>query len=104
MEISSVPKLENQQFAAANAQAQMVAPTPEQRENDRNLVKAVKKLNESGFGGAGNELTFAMDRNTHRPLVRIVDKETREVIQQIPAEHVLRMAEELKEGIRGNRL
>jgi flagellar protein FlaG len=103
MEISSVPRLENQQLAAANAQAQVVARTPEERESDRNLVKAVKKLNESGFAGTGNELTFVFDRNTRRPLVRIVNKETREVIQQIPPEHVLRMAEELRESIRGRR-
>jgi uncharacterized FlaG/YvyC family protein len=41
-------------------------------------------------------MTFVMDRQTKRPVVRIVDKRTNEVIQQIPAEYVLRMAEDFK--------
>jgi flagellar protein FlaG len=45
--------------------------------------------------GENSELTFVLDRQTRRPLVRIIDKKTNEVIRQIPPEYALRMAEYL---------
>ena len=67
----------------------------EQKVADRELIQAVKALNATELFGQNNELTFVMDRDTHRPLVRIVDRETREVVRQIPPEYALRMAEDL---------
>jgi uncharacterized FlaG/YvyC family protein len=40
--------------------------------------------------GHDNELTFVLDRASRRAVVRIVNRDTHEVIQQIPAEYVLR--------------
>jgi len=71
-------------------------PVVEVPTEDRELIQAVKALNRTEVFGYNNELTFVLDRETHRPLVRIVDRETREVIRQIPPEYALRMAEELK--------
>jgi flagellar protein FlaG len=42
-------------------------------------------------------LTFKMDESAHRIVVTIIDKETGEVIRQIPPESVLKQAEALKE-------
>ncbi len=61
----------------------------------RELVQAVKALNAAELFGQNQELTFALDRETRRPVVRIVDRETKEVIRQIPPEIVLRLAEDL---------
>jgi len=61
----------------------------------RDLVKAVKALNATSLLGQNQELTFAVDRNSRRPVLRIVDRETREVVEQIPSEKVLRLAEGL---------
>ena len=76
------------------------AKTPEMRAESRELIRAVKKLNESGKPemkfGKDSELTFLLDRETGKPVVRIIDKRTHEVIQQIPPEYVLRMADELE--------
>jgi len=72
--------------------------TPTQRETisrHRELIQAVRALNKSEMFGQDNELTFVFDRNSHRPLLRIINRETKEVIQQIPPEHALRLAEEL---------
>src|SRR5687767_7457720 len=60
------------------------------------LVEAVHSLNASAAAGSSNELTFSIDRNSRRPIIRIVNRETGEVIRQIPGEHVLRAAEDLK--------
>jgi flagellar protein FlaG len=70
-------------------------PDANQISERRELIKAVKALNQTELFGENNELTFIVDRNTHRPLVRIVDRKTREVIRQIPSESALRMAEDL---------
>ncbi len=45
--------------------------------------------------GVDAELSFLMDRETRRFVVRLVDKDTRKVIRQIPAESVLRQAKDL---------
>lgn len=86
MEISSVQLAAN--YAAA-------APAPERVSEQRELIRAVHALNATDLFGENRELSFAMDRDTKRPVIRIVDRDTREVIQQIPPEYALRLAEEL---------
>lgn len=65
------------------------APEPQQT---REIIQAVKALNATAFLGQDNELTFIMDRGTRRPIIRIVNQKTREVVRQIPAEYLLQMA------------
>ena len=73
------------------------SPVPrEAAQEQRTLIHAAKAVNAANLLGEDNELTFFLDRNTRRAVVRIVNKETREVVDQIPNEYVLRMAEELK--------
>lgn len=67
-------------------------------EDQRSLIHAVKALNAAEMFGQENELTFVVDRAAHRAVVRIVNKETREVVEQIPDEYVLRLAEEMNRG------
>ena len=45
--------------------------------------------------GQGAELTFLRDRDTQRLVIQLVDPKTKEVIQQIPPEYVLKAAEQL---------
>ena len=73
-------------------------PDKTQVSERRELIKAIKALNQTELFGENNELTFILDRNTHRPLMRLVDRRTREVIRQIPPESVLRMAEDSTKG------
>lgn len=77
------------------------APAPSdqaQAAENRNLVQAVKAVNSAQSFGDQNELSFTLDRNTRLPVIRIVDRTTRKVIQQIPPEYVLRLAEEARKG------
>ncbi|MFB3826428.1 MAG: flagellar protein FlaG [Bryobacteraceae bacterium] len=62
----------------------------------RDLIQAVRTVNAGEMLGQDNELTFQMDRETRRPILRIVSRKTNEVIEQVPPEYVLRMAEELR--------
>src|SRR5437870_5600944 len=74
-----------------------VVPVPQtpaiEVEQRRELIQAVRAVNQAELYGQENELSFAFDRGTQRAVVRIVDRKTREVVQQIPTEQVLRMAE-----------
>jgi flagellar protein FlaG len=89
MDISAASRLANTVAAATQNAVQM---PPEQKQ----LVQAVKAINKTELFGEGNELTFQMDRETRRPIIRLVDSRTKEVIRQIPPEYVLRMAEEFR--------
>ena len=66
-----------------------------QTEN-REIIQAVRAVNASAKLGDNNELTFSLDRHTRRPVIRIVNRKTNEVVQQIPNEQILRLAEDLK--------
>jgi flagellar protein FlaG len=80
------------------APAMTLAPTltPQERTEQQQLIRAVKAVNEAQLFGQESELTFAFDRQTRRTVVKIVNKETQEVIRQIPSEYLLRLAEEAR--------
>ncbi len=80
---------------AINPQVQQPAPPPQMAERQQ-LIQAVKEVNRSEMLGQENELTFVFDRNTRKALVRVVNRQTNEVVLQIPPEYVVRMAEELR--------
>jgi flagellar protein FlaG len=64
---------------------------------NREVIQAVRAINASDKLGDRNELTFSLDRRTRRPIITIVNRDTNEVIDQIPNEQVLRLAENLKQ-------
>jgi flagellar protein FlaG len=85
---------------SVHSAGQPLSPAPvsapaEQLAESREVIPAVKALNAAELFGENNELTFAMDRATQRPVIRLVDRKTRNVIRQIPPEYVLRLAEDL---------
>jgi flagellar protein FlaG len=67
----------------------------ERRAEQREIIKAVKAVNQAELYGQNSELTFVIDRDTRRPVVQIKDRQTGEVIEQIPPERVLRIAKDL---------
>jgi flagellar protein FlaG len=82
---------------SAHAVPTPVQPIPADRAaENRDMVQAVKALNATEMFGQGNELTFQMDAQTKRMVIRVVDRQTKEVVSQVPPEYVLRLAEDLK--------
>jgi flagellar protein FlaG len=81
---------------------QLTGPTPtapsqvsaQEANQRRQLLQAAKSVNESGVLGP-NELEFMLDRQTHRAVIRVVDRTTQQVVSQIPPEYVLRLAQDL---------
>ena len=90
MDISTTNRLSDPVAVPTGAAA--LPPVPVEQ---RALIRAVRAVNAAELFGQENELTFILDRETHRAVVRIVNRDTGEVVQQIPDEHVLRMAEEI---------
>ena len=88
MDISSIPQL-----SAPTGVASSSAPPPA-TPDQRALIQAVKAVNAAGVFGEDHELSFVLDRNTKQVIIRVVNRDTREVVRQIPAEYVLRLAEE----------
>ncbi len=69
---------------------------PEKLAERRELIQAVKALNAADLFGQESELLFQMDRESHRFVIRMVDRRTGEVVEQVPPEYVLRLARELR--------
>ena len=75
------------------------SPVPVERlQENRDLIRAVKAVNATEYFDQNSELTFKLDRG--RPIVRLINKKTNEVIRQIPPEYVLRLADDLKTSSR----
>jgi uncharacterized FlaG/YvyC family protein len=77
------------------AAAAPVVPVEHSAEN-RDVVHAVKALNATEMFGQENVLMFQMDRQTRRMVVRVINRQTQEVVSQIPAEYILRLSEDLQ--------
>jgi flagellar protein FlaG len=69
---------------------------PGERALTRAVASAVQTLNDAGYAGAGREVTFSLDQATKRPIVKLVDTSTKEVLEQWPAEYLLQLAAEAK--------
>ncbi|HEY3744387.1 MAG TPA: flagellar protein FlaG [Bryobacteraceae bacterium] len=78
--------------------AQVQTPPPAEVAQRRELVKAVQALNQAELFGSNNQVTFAIDRDSKRLVTKVVDRNTGEVVDQIPAEYVLKLAEENKQN------
>jgi len=79
------------------------APVPEQAVRNRETARAVQTINDQEVFGPTSELRFAIDRQTGRSLIRIVDRATNEVLNQLPPEEVLRLAASLAGSGKGGR-
>jgi len=89
MNISSISSLSSH-LNTATPSAESKQPTQDQKA----LLQAVKTVNAAELLGQENELTFIIDRAANIAVVRIVNKKTGELVQQIPNQQVLKMAEE----------
>jgi uncharacterized FlaG/YvyC family protein len=76
------------------------APAPpvpvDKAAENREIVQAVKALSGTEMFGSENELRFLKDPQTHRIVVKLVNRKTQEVLSQLPPEYVLRLAAETR--------
>ncbi len=67
----------------------------ERSPQEREIVRAVRAVNQSEMFGGENTLDFQMDPNTRRLVIRLLNRRTREVVERYPAEYILSLAAEL---------
>lgn len=87
----AVPKLDNSTIAVSASQENGNGFNQEDQENAQDaerIKKAVENLNRS-LNDA--EAVFGMHEKTNRVTIKIVDKKTKEVIKEVPAEKTLDM-------------
>jgi uncharacterized FlaG/YvyC family protein len=61
----------------------------------RALATAARVVNASEVLGQQNELVFSLDPTSHRIVAQIVDRETKQLVEQVPPEYILKIAQEL---------
>lgn len=113
MEIRSVPGnikppqggIEREQPAPAQAVAPSVSPSAPDRtdaaaaaakddESANGLRQAVERINQS-LPPSNQGIEFSIDEDSDRVIVKVVDRETREVLRQMPSKEALDIAKAL---------
>lgn len=52
-------------------------------------VHAIRALNAATMFGENRELTFTLDRSTHRMVIHVIDRDTHETVMQLPPDYIL---------------
>ncbi|MGA2735999.1 MAG: flagellar protein FlaG [Bryobacteraceae bacterium] len=60
---------------------------------NRGMISSIASMDAVELFGAGSELTFALDRDTKQPVVRVVNQHTGEILWQTPPEYMLQLAQ-----------
>jgi len=82
--------------AGANTMASAATPAADAQAPVRQVIAAVHQVNKAELMGQGRQLAFSRDPETRQPIIQIVDQDSGEVIDQIPPETVLQLAEQIK--------
>ena len=87
-------------ISAVNRNSALPAADPsipaERAAVNREVIQAVRAVNKSEMFGDQNALDFQIDQRTHKMVIRVINRKTKEVIDQYPPEYILRMAGALK--------
>jgi uncharacterized FlaG/YvyC family protein len=75
--------------------ATATAPAQPQAAAQRQVAQAARVVNQSGALGR-NQIVFTIDPDTRQRVILIEDRETHDVVQQIPPEYVLELAQNLR--------
>lgn len=81
----------------------LVPPTKESEDdNQAKISQAVAEINEF-VQNIQRSVHFSVDDESGKTVIRVVDRETNELIRQIPTEEVLNIARSLEEQITANK-
>ena len=81
--------------AQANAQTN-AAPQVSSTPSSAQVQEAMHKLQQA-IEPVANDLTFSVDEQSGKTVVRVVDSVTKELIRQIPSEEVMAMAHSIEQ-------
>jgi flagellar protein FlaG len=94
--IAALPAQPANVAKAGTESAQDAAPVPQAKPapDEEQVKQALKSINEL-LKTRSPDLEFSIDRDSDRAIVKVVDKETQEVIRQMPSEDALQIAKAL---------
>jgi uncharacterized FlaG/YvyC family protein len=69
---------------------------PGRAAQNREVIQAIRAVNEAEMFGGENELEYRMDPATRKMVVRVVNRKSKEAIEEYSPEYILRAAETLK--------
>jgi uncharacterized FlaG/YvyC family protein len=72
------------------------AVAAESRARTQAVAAAVRTINESGIVGPDRQVTFSTDAASRELVVRVVDKQSKDVLVQWPSEYALNLAQEYR--------
>lgn len=81
---------DSQQQAGANQMQQLSARQAQQQQKSEQLKKAIAEMNRR-INNSNEEAVFGVHEDTNRIMIKIMDKETKEVIKEFPPEKTLDM-------------
>ena len=88
--------------AAKSATPAKSEPTPTEKLKEQakpeSAAKEARRLSEElqrRVGGADSQLQFTVDEDTGKSVIKVTDRQTKEVIRQIPSEEMLQIAKAL---------
>jgi len=92
LQIESKSNVISEGFAKqSQGQASQVAVV---REQNKKLQQVVAELNQM-MGLTNTKLSFSVNRELNKMVIRVVDAETQEVIRQIPSEDAINVAQRI---------
>ncbi len=89
---STSPPQRNESAASGEVLPSRAAKTPQ---DPRQLESAVSKISEF-VQNFQRDLTFSVDKDSGRIVIKVIDSKTKDVIRQIPSEVALRLAKNLQ--------
>lgn len=82
---------------AAPVQTAVAVERPQAAPDPAQVTQALKSINKA-MQNLSQGLEFMLDEDSHRTIIKVVDRETREVIRQIPTEEVLEISKALDQA------
>lgn len=86
-----------QESLVEQAKAQAVVQETQQQPSSKQLHNMVEQVNKTIQTLSSNHVQFTVDKETGKEIVKVVDRETEEVIRQIPSEEMVAIAKRLDE-------
>lgn len=96
----TAPATRVQPDTAAELPQKAIKQVSAQQPSTEELKKAVEALNQV-LRQSHHSLEFSVDSDTHRPIVRLLDTETGELIRQFPSEETLAISRAIGEFQQG---
>jgi len=96
---TTAPALTNQDKEVEHSQKTLqkqTRPTDEIKKEAEEIKKGIEELN-GQLATMNRSIQFSVDQGTHDIVVRVVDKQSGEVIKELPPESILRLRERMEE-------